>query len=503
MVYLVGAGPGDPGLITLKGKRCLERAEVVIYDFLANPELLALAPEGAELIYVGKKGADHTMAQEEITRLVVEKGRDKRVVRLKGGDPFIFGRGGEEAQALADAGVDFEVVPGVTSAIAVPAYAGIPLTHRDFTPTVAFITGHERAEKEETTIAWDKLATAAGTLVFLMGRKNLKENMARLIEHGLSQNTPAAAIRWGTTARQESILATVGTIADAADEAGLKPPVIVVTGEVASLRRELNWFEKRPLFGKRILVTRAREQASALSRELSDLGAQCLEFPTIKIVPPEDFGPLDRAVGELSSYEWLIFTSVNGVRFFRARLFAAGLDARALAGVKVAAIGPATAEALVSLGINPELVPGEFKAEDLVEALSREDLSGKRILIPRAEEARMILPEELEKLGAKVDVLTAYRTTIPEADPAELRELLAEGKVDAVTFTASSTVKNLVSILGEKEAPSLLEKSFVACIGPITEETAKSFGIRVDAVPGEYTIEGLVAAVASLFRKPV
>ena len=356
-VYLVGAGPGDPGLLTLRGREVLERAEVVIYDYLANEEFLKYAPPRSEKIYVGKKGGDHTLSQQGINELLVEKGREKVVVRLKGGDPFVFGRGGEEAQVLVAEDIPFEVVPGVTAAISVPAYAGIPLSHRDITAGMAFVTGHERRDAGTSKIAWDKIATGIGTLVFFMGVKNLPEICTNLVRHGRSSDTPVAVIRWGTTPAQQTVTGTLGDIVEKVREAGLKPPAITVVGEVVRLREELNWFESRPLFGKRIIVTRAREQASDFKAALSDLGADCIEFPTIEIAPPPSWEPLDTAVRNLSTYDWAIFTSVNGVKFFLERLKACRLDVRELKGVRLAAIGPRTAEALEDTGLTPDLVP--------------------------------------------------------------------------------------------------------------------------------------------------
>ena len=501
-VYLIGAGPGDPGLFTLKGKRCLEEADVVVYDYLANPRLLRYVKPDAEVIYVGKRAGQHTLPQEEIGRLLVERAHQGKVVaRLKGGDPFVFGRGGEEAEELVAARIPFEVVPGVTAAVAAPAYAGIPLTHRDFTSTVAFVTGHEDPTKEETSIAWDKIATGIGTLVFFMGVGQLPEIVARLTQHGRSPDTPAAVIRWGTRAEQEVV---TGTLADLAEKCrGMKPPALIVVGEVVALREKLRWFEAMPLSGRRILITRAREQASSFAQLLEAAGAEVMEFPTITFAPPESWGPLDAAIVRLREYQWIIFTSANGVRFFWERLQAAGRDVRDLFGMTVCAIGPATAAELQSLGVRADIVPAEFKAEALVEAIGTvagaDGLRGSRVLLARAAEAREVLPEELTRRGAQVDVVPAYRTVKSAPDAEVLRDMLREGKIHAVTFTSSSTVKHFLELVGE-EAETLLKGVVVASIGPITAETAARHGIVSHIVPENYTIPTLAEALIKHFR---
>jgi uroporphyrinogen III methyltransferase / synthase len=499
-VYLVGAGPGDPGLLTLKGRELLEQAEVVIYDYLANEDFLNFAPAEAQRIYVGKKGGEHTMSQEEINALLVAKGRDHLVVRLKGGDPFVFGRGGEEAQVLVAAGIPFEVVPGVTAAIAAPAYAGIPLSHRDYAASMAFITGHERGDKTGSKIAWDKLATGVGTLVFFMGVKNLPEICKNLIVHGRSEGTPAAVIRWGTTSEQQTVMGTLRDIPEKVVEANLKPPAITVVGDVVSLREELNWFEHRPLFGRRIVVTRAREQASDFKAILADLGAHCIEFPTIQIEPPPSWEPLDAAVGQLKTYDWVIFTSVNGVKFFMERLRLAGRDVRQLHGSRLAAIGPKTAEALEQYGLRPDLVPGEYRAESILEVLSSETLKGKRFLLPRAMVARDVLPETLRQRGAHVNVVPAYQTVLPRDRSTEMAQRLHSGEIDCLTFTSSSTVSNFFSLFEKASILPLLKDVCIACIGPITARTAEDYGLKVGIMPSEYTISGLVQAIRAHFE---
>jgi uroporphyrinogen III methyltransferase/synthase len=498
-VYLVGAGPGDPALATLKAVECLGKAEVIIYDYLANEKLLDFAPPEAECIYVGKKAGDHAMSQEQINELLVDKGRISVVVRLKGGDPFIFGRGGEEALALREADIEFEVIPGVTSAIAVPAYAGIPLTHRGLSSSVAFVTGHEMAGKENSAIHWDQLATGVGTLVFLMGVKNLEHIASQLVARGRSEETPVAVIRWGTTAEQQTVRGTLGNIARVVEDAEIKPPAIIVVGEVVGLRSELEWFEARPLFGKTVVVTRAREQASDFRVLLEEKGAQCLEFPTIEIVAPASWSPLDRAIKRLENYDWAIFTSVNGVRFFFRRLEEQGEDVRALGGIRIGAIGPKTAEAITEQGLRLDLVPSEYRAEAVIEALGQKEVRGKKFLLPRAAKAREILPEKLQEMGAKVDVVSAYETVRPPRRGEEVRRLLQQGDIACITFTSSSTVENFAAMFPDEDLPSLVGQTTVACIGPITAETARRQGLEVSVMPAEYTIEGLAAEIVEFF----
>jgi uroporphyrinogen III methyltransferase/synthase len=502
-VYLVGAGPGDPELLTRKGARCLAEAQVVVYDFLANPELLALAPMDAEKIYVGKKGGDHTMTQENINELLVNLAlKGLLVVRLKGGDPYVFGRGGEEASALYNNNVPFEVVPGITSAISAPSYAGIPVTDRRCSTEVAFVTGHEDPTKPGSTINWPALA-GMGTLVFLMGVKNLPMICKRLMENGKSADTPCAIVRWGTTPKQVTLTGTLGDLPEKVQKQGLKPPAVTVVGEVAALRDELSWYEKLPLFGRRIMVTRARGQASKLTRALANLGAEILETPTISIKSPADPRPLRQAVGQLHKYDWLVFTSPNGVSSFAHALAASGRDARVLAGLKLATIGPATGKALSVLGVKPDLVAKTFVAEGLLQSMSEYDLKDARILLPRALKAREILPETLRSQGAQVDVVCAYETVAPEGVCEEVIKNLDQG-LDAVTFTASSTVSNLMKLLPDQErerfaALTREDKVKVAAIGPITARTAEEFGVKVHFMPQAYTIEDLVWAIKDGF----
>ncbi|MGC9333886.1 MAG: uroporphyrinogen-III C-methyltransferase [Anaerolineae bacterium] len=493
-VSLIGAGPGDPGLLTLAGAEALAAADVIVYDYLANPALLAHVRPGAEQIYVGKQAGRHTLSQEEINTLLVERAQaGQRVARLKGGDPFVFGRGGEEALALVEAGLPFEVIPGVTSSVAAPAYAGIPVTHRGLSTGFAVITGHEDPAKEESAIDWSRLATGVDTLVFLMGVGNLPKIVEQLVAHGRPPETPVALIRWGTMPDQQTVSGTLGDIVERVKVAGLRPPAVAVFGPVAGLRQQLRWFENRPLFGQRVLVTRTREQASLLSARVRALGAEAIELPTIHIAPPEDWEELDGAISALRDYDWIVFTSVNGVAYFWQRLRSAGQDARALHGIRLAAIGPATAAALEERGLQADYVPDEYVAEAIAAGL--EAVRGKQILLPRADIARPALVDLLRKRGASVVEINAYRTLQPEVDTEELRKLLS--RITVATFTSSSTVRNLASMARQAglDLSQALAHATVACIGPITAGTARDLGLAVGVVAEEYTVDGLVQAL--------
>lgn len=499
-VYLIGAGPGDPGLLGLKAKECLQKADAVVYDRLADPRILAFAGKNAEMIYVGKASANHTMRQPDINKLLVNLAAEgKTVARLKGGDPFVFGRGGEEALELKEAGLPFEFVPGVTSAIAVAEYAGIPVTHRHVATSFAVITGHEDPTKGESTINWKGLATSVDTLVFLMGVENIEKISSQLIANGRSADCPAAVIRWGTHPEQRTLITSLGRAAADVRTAGMKPPAIFLVGEVVRLRKQLQWFDNKPLFGKTIVVTRAREQASALTKRLEDKGAKVIEVPAIKIMPANDYAPLDTAVSHISNYKWLIFTSTNGVEYFFKRLMTAGKDTRALAGLKIAAIGSATAETLKARGIVADIVPSAYKAEDLAEALSKNIENGDRVLIARAEKAREVLPETLRKQGAVVDVVTAYKTVTDCENKEELIKALESGEVSIITFTSSSTVTNLLNVLGDKK--ELLQKAALAVIGPVTAATLQKNCFNPVICADEYTIDGLVQAVEKFYKE--
>ena len=496
-VYLVGAGPGDPGLLTLKGAEILRDSDVVVYDYLANPELLHRARLGAELIYVGIH-AKERMSQEQINQLLVDRARKgKRVCRLKGGDPFVFGRGGEEAEYIASAGVAFEIVPGVSAGYAVPAYAGIPLTHRQLASSVTFITGHEDPEKESgSNLDWERIAHSASTLVFFMGVKNLPEITRKLIQAGRSPSTPVAMIRWGTRGEQKVVCGTLETITDLAHDAGLKPPAITVVGEVVTLREKLQWFEHLPLFGQRILITRARDQADELVGALRALGAETIELPTIAIQDPEDWSPLDHAVQTAGSYDWIVFTSVNGVKKFILRMASTGVDIRSLGGAKLCAIGPATAGELQRRLLHVDKVPREYRAEGVLEAFSGEVLEGKRFLIPRAKVARDVLPEELRKRGAHVDVVEAYRTVLPADSAERAQEIFARRRPTLMAFTSTSTVENLLRVFPGDPAATF-QNITVASIGPITSETLRRHGLKVDIEALEYTVAALVDAIVA------
>jgi uroporphyrinogen III methyltransferase/synthase len=488
-VYLVGAGPGDPELLTLKGRRVLEQADSVLFDHLAPDALLDLAPPGAERLYVGKKKSAHAFTQEEICAMLIERARrGLTVVRLKGGDPFLFGRGGEEAEALADAGIPFEIVPGVTTPVGIAAYTGVPLTHREHTSAVTFVTGHAVA-----SIDWDKVGHAE-TLVIFMGLTTFAEIARELMARGRAPETPAMAVRWATRPDQETLVGTLATLPGLLAARGLKPPATIVVGEVVKLREKLGWFERLPLFGKRIAVTRARGQADALRGRLEALGAAVIEIPTIEIGPPADPLELDRAIANLASYDWLIFTSVNGVRNFVERLDRSAADLRSLRA-KICAIGPATRAAVEALHLKVDLMGKEYVAEGLLAAFAAHDLAGKRVLLPRAAVARDLVPVELGKRGAAVDVVEAYRTVIPDDAADRIREAFAVRPPDCITFTSSSTVQNFLSVAGAEPLAGVR----VASIGPITSRTARSLGVEVAAEAREFTIEGLVGAVLSLF----
>ncbi|MEE8433093.1 MAG: uroporphyrinogen-III C-methyltransferase [Candidatus Desulfatibia sp.] len=501
-VYLVGAGPGDPGLITVKGLECIQKADVLIKDYLASPILSAYTPKHTEIIYVGKKAGDHCFTQDQINALIVKKAKEGlTVVRLKGGDPFVFGRGGEEAEELIKAEIPFEIVPGVTSAIAVPAYAGIPLTHRKYTSTLAIVTGHENPTKKESNIDWKALATGIGTIVFLMGVKNLTRIAQQLMHYGKRPDTPVAVIRWGTTPKQVTVTGTLETIAKRVANAGLKAPAIIVVGDVVELRESLKWYENRPLMGKTIVVTRARQQASELVNRLAELGAECLECPTIKVVPPKDTRPLEAAIKRISTYDWLVFTSVNGVNFFFEHLFAMGRDVRALHHIKTAVVGPVTEQRLFDFGIKSDIMPESYRAESVIKAFAGQDINGEKILLPRAKKARSVLPVELTKMGAVVDDVTAYENQAVTDNAAGFLTRLKEGSINLVTFTSSSTVNNFHALLPADALETLMKDVVIASIGPITADTARDLGFKVDIMAEPYTIPGLCEAIRQYYQK--
>ena len=502
IVYLIGAGPGDPGLITVKGLECIKKADVIVYDRLASPRLLNQRRPGAECIFVGKQPDRHTLTQEEINQLLVEKAEaGLTVARLKGGDPFVFGRGGEEAEELVRHGIPFEIIPGITSAVAVPAYAGIPITHREYTSSFAVVTGNEDPAKEISKIDWAKISTGIGTLVFLMGMGNLAAITSKLIEHGRAPETPVALIRWGTRPEQQTLVGNLGNISRLAVEKGFKNPAVIVVGEVVTLRSKLRWYENKPLFGKKIIVTRSREQANPLSQAIADLGGEPVEFPTISIAEPEDYAPLDRAIANISLYDWLIFTSVNGVNCFFKRFCTLNHDIRDLAGIRICAIGLQTAKALQSMMLKVDYVPAEYQAEEIIKGLKDKITPGTRVLLPRADIARNVLPEGLAGLGLIVDEVIAYRTVTGQGNSQLIKQMLEEGEIDLITFTSSSTVQNFLSMLKTSDPVSLLANTRVACIGPITARTAMEMGLTVDIQAKEYTIKGLLEAIVKYYSQ--
>jgi uroporphyrinogen III methyltransferase/synthase len=501
MVYLVGAGPGDPGLLTLRGAECLARADVVVCDYLVNPVLVERAPATAERIVVGKHG-QRTMEQEEINALLCDRARaGKVVVRLKGGDPFVFGRGAEEAEALAAAGLPWEVVPGVTAAVAAPAYAGIPVLHRDLAAQVTFTTGHERWDRGEGSLDWGELARASGTVVVYMGVRRLAANLARLIEQGRDPATPAALVEWGTLPRQRVVTGTVGDLAARAAESGIVPPAVLVIGEVVRLRDRLAWFERRPLSGRRVLTLRPRGTAAELSVRLLALGAELIELPAIHIVPPESSAPIDEALVKLGAYDWVVFTSANAVRAVFERLAKSHRDARAFGRARVCAIGPETARALGEHGLVADLVPDEAQAEGLVAAFAAEDVEGRRFLLPRAAEARETFPEALRLRGAQVDVVAAYRAvrvTAEEAEPA-LSRVLA-GELDVALFASGSQVQSFFELCGAPAA-RILGALVVGAIGPVTAEALRRRGVEPQIVPRRHTLPALVEALGEHLKE--
>ncbi len=495
-VYLIGAGPGDPGLLTIKAREVLSCCDVLIYDYLANAEFLSYAKPEAEIIYVGKKGGDHTLPQDKINELIIAKAREgKSIARLKGGDPYVFGRGGEEAEELVEVGIEFEVIPGVTAGVAAPAYAGIPVTHREHTTSVCFITGHEDPTKEQSGHDWAVYASSSSTLVFYMGIKNLPMISRNLIENGRDPQTPVALIRWGTRAEQQSFVSTLEKVAEEAKTRGFKAPSIIVVGGVCSLHDKLAWFEKRALLGKGVVVTRAREQSSGLVNTLGELGAKVYEFPTIAIQPLADYTPVQKEIQNLAAWDCCVFTSVNGVKKFFEQIDYLKLDARIFAGLYIAAIGPATALALQEKGIKPDFVPEKYVAEHVLKGMLEHGVAGKKILIPRAQKAREVLPEKLQEAGAEVLVLPVYKTSLSQEDPTEISTALEQNKIQYITFTSSSTVDNFFTLLKPELLQQYRDKIQLACIGPITAETLASYGFTPDIQPEKYTIVALVDAL--------
>lgn len=504
-VYIVGAGPGDAGLFTVKGLRCLQRADVVVYDFHLNAQVLNYINHEAEFIYAGKRGGLHSMTQEQINHTLIKNAEEGKIIcRLKGGDPFVFGRGGEEAEALSKKGIEFEIVPGVSSAIAAPAYAGIPLTHRLYSSSFAVVPGYEDPTKGESSIDWTKLATGVGTIVFLMAVKNIAFVCKKLIENGRSPETPVAVIRWGTRAEQTTVVGNLKDIAELINEKDIMPPAVMVVGDVVNLRENLKWYENKPLFGQRVLVT--REHSEGFER-LEDLGAEIIEFPTVRIVPPLDWTGLDRAIDRIESYNWLIFTSINGVQFFFKRFFEKARDIRDLKGIRICAVGTKTGAEINKYGLKVDLVPAEFNAEGLIEAftppnppldkggnegdVALKPFKGMKFLLPRAEVAREVFPEKIRELGGKIDVVIAYRAVKPEIHGKRLKRFLREGKISIATFTSAATFNNFMSVM-DKDAHELLKDVSIAVIGPVTAKAVEKAGLEVSIMPEQATVEAMV-----------
>ena len=498
-VYLVGAGPGDPKLITLKGIECLQRADVVIYDLLISVKLLEHCPAHAEKIYGGKMIGEQEQRQAEIDDLMIRHARaGKTVVRLKGGDPFIFGRGGEEALTLMEAGIDFEIVPGITSAIAAPAYVGIPLTHRSYSSSVAFITGHSAALKADSTIRWEQLATGVDTLVVLMGVGHLREIAARLIQHGRSPDTPISLVHWGTTPQQKILEGTLADIAQKAEAINFRNPATIVVGKVNTLREQLRWFDRKPLFGRRIIVTRARAQASDFAECLESYGAEVIQFPTIETQPIPNNTVLDRAIAQLSTYNWVIFTSVNAVEYFYRYLRESGKDARSLGNARICAVGPKTVSALDQIGICTDYVPSQSRGA--IVAAELEDVKRQKVLLPHASIAADDLPNGLQDRGAVVDAIPIYETVKAGAEGRDALETdLHNSRIDMVTFTSSSTVTNFLEMFDSYPAADLLDQVHIAVIGPSTATTAKAHGLRVDTVAKQASVESLAEEIVKFY----
>lgn len=499
LVYLVGAGPGDAGLLTLRGAELMKRADVVVYDALVNKDILRLAPKTAEIIYGGKRSKEHAIPQGELNQLLIRKAQEgKTVVRLKGGDPYIFGRGGEEAEELHGAGIPFEVVPGVSSITAAANYAGIPITHRSHSSSFTVVTGHEDPTKEGSSVDWAWLAKEPGTKVILMGVERIRQISAELTKHGLSADTPVGMVRWGTRGRQSSIDGTLGTIADLVEKVNFGAPAITIIGDVVKLRSKLNWFERRPLFGQRVVVTRTRGQASQLSDQLTELGAEVLEIPTIRTVEPENKSDLMDAMMALGEYDWIVFTSPNGVSAFFHYFFKGYDDIRALGNLRIAAVGPATASKLKELHLRVDAMPEEYVASKITKAICAfESIENLRILLMRAEIANQELPKQLEEHGAIVDDVACYRTVPESEDQNGAAERLLEGGADWITFTSSSTVENFHVRFDLPKLKEKFPKLRVVSIGPETSRALSALGVKPDAEAREHNIPGLVKALRS------
>ncbi len=503
VVYLVGAGPGDAGLLTLRGAELLRCADVVVYDALVNPDLLGLAPRTAEFIYGGKRAKAHTIPQEDLNKLLVTKAKaGKCVVRLKGGDPYVFGRGGEEAEELVAADVPFEVVPGISSVVAAGNYAGIPITHRDHCSSFTVLTGHEDPTKEVSNLDWARLAKDSGTKVVLMGVERIRQITGQLVANGADARTPVAMIRWGTTGRQQAIEGTLATIADIAEKADFAAPAVTIIGGVVSLRKKLNWFEHRLLFGQRVVVTRTREQASQLSARLIERGAEVLEVPTIKIVPPDDRQSLVEALAGLGEYDWLVFTSPNGVTAFFDYFFKTHNDLRDLGNLRFAAVGPATAAKLRELHLNVDAMPEQYVAKAVAKAIADcESVENLRVLLLRAEVANPELPKQLEELGAIVDDVAVYRTVPETEDLTGTAARLEEEGADWLTFASSSAVENFHARFDLTKHLAKFPKTRLLSIGPETSKALAALNLKPTKEANPHTIDGMVAALEKAVKR--
>ncbi|MBF0607370.1 MAG: uroporphyrinogen-III C-methyltransferase [Magnetococcales bacterium] len=500
-VYIVGAGPGDIGLFTLKGLSCIKKADTIVYDFHINAQILTYAGEETELIYAGKRGGHHELTQDEINRVLVARALEgKTVCRLKGGDPFVFGRGGEEAEVLVEHGIEFEVIPGVSSAVAAAAYAGIPLTHRGYSSSFTVVTGNEDAAKTDSTLNWAALATGPDTLVFLMAVRNVRGIVEHLIEHGKDPQTPAAVIRWGTRPDQVTVTGTLGQLPQLVKAKGIKPPSVIVIGQTVGLRDKLNWYETRPLFGQRVLITRPYTQDY---EPLELMGAEIYEFPTIKTIPPESYDDLDRCIDVVEGYHWLIITSANAFKFFLQRLLHCGKDIRDLRGLKICAIGEKTAQSIREYGCRVDAVPDEFNAEGLIKMFTEAragsiDIASLRLLLPRAQQAREVFPDMVRQLGGYIDTPTAYRAVKHEGHIKRLVRFLREGKLTVATFTSAATFNYLIEALDEEHLRQFKDIT-IAAIGPVTEKAITKAGFTVQIMPKKATVQAMVEAIVSHF----
>jgi uroporphyrinogen III methyltransferase/synthase len=497
-VYLIGAGPGDPGLLTLRGRDYLKRADIIIYDALVNPQLLEWARPGIPRIYVGKRVGRHAAEQKEINDLMLRQAqRGRLVARLKGGDPFLFGRGGEEALFLYKHGIPFEVVPGITSASGAPTYAGIPLTDRHLGSMVTFVTGHAAEGRQNEPVEWARISRKSTLLVF-MGLDQLTLITDRLLKLLWWENTPAAVIHWGSTYHQQIVEGTLATIAQKVKEAKIGSPALVIIGRVVSLRKKLRWFDTKTLFGKTVVITRAQEQAQDFARLLEEEGAEVLNFPTIQIIPPRSWEPVDKAIADLPRYDWILFTSVNGVKSFFERLRARGGDVRDLHGIRLGAIGPKTSGRLTQLSLKVDAFPDEYRAEALASVIGA--VKGLRVLLARAEEARDVLPKTLEQKGARVTIVPVYRTIKLRRVPGDVKRRLLEGDADVVTFTSSSTVHGFMQHFNARERRRIFDSAKAAAIGPITASTLREYGFRAAIRAPRYTIEALSKAIVKYYQ---